>query len=172
MLDTELRMFTVIYDKAAWRASHPGKSGYDLYVEAFENLVSRVDLFLRRRYAQGFPSKTVTIVDRNSSSLCSALRRAQGDFQLFGTRWGNLYNVVETVMFLESHESPGLQLADLCSFAVWRLAEFDDDSLISMFASTFDREPLASTLNPGKWHGIKYVGSNPRVTAALQRCWP
>ena len=108
MLAVELRMFSVIFDKTDWRVRNPGKTGDDLYLEAFEELVSRVDLFLRRCHAEGRPSKTIMIVDPHSSAMSMALKRALGSFQLAGTRWGNLYNVIESVMFLESHESPGL----------------------------------------------------------------
>ncbi len=172
MLDVELRMFTVIYDKATWRGRNPGKTGDDLYLEAFENLVSRIDLFLRRRHAEGRPSKTVMIVDPHSASMSAALKRALGTFQQSGTRWDALHNVVETVMFLDSHESPGLQLADLCSFAVWRLVEYNDDTLVKQLSAVFDREPPTSGVNPGKWHGVKYFGSDPTVLAAVRSCWP
>lgn len=172
MLAVELRMFTVIFDKAAWWTRNPGKTGDDLYVEAFENLVSRIDLFLRRRYAEGAPSKTIMIVDPHSASLSAALKRALSQFQQSGTRWANLHNVIETVMFLASHESPGLQLADLCSFAIWRLVEYNDPSLAQQIASIFDREPQASPVSPGKWHGVKYFGSDPVVLASINACWP
>lgn len=172
MLDVELRMFTVIFDKAAWRTRNPGKTGDDLYLEAFENLVSRIDLFLRRRHAEGRPSKTIMIVDPHSTSMCAALKRALGGFQDAGTRWDSLYNVVETVVFLESHESPGLQLADLCSYAVWRLVEFGDDGLARKIASIFDREPAAGAVNPGKWHGVKYFGNDSTVAARVKTVWP
>ena len=52
LLSTELVMFSVIADKPDWFASNPGKSGDDLYAEMFEDLSSRFDLFLRRRYAE------------------------------------------------------------------------------------------------------------------------
>jgi hypothetical protein len=172
MLDVEFRMFTIIYDKLWWKARNPGKSGSDLYVEAFENVVSRVDLFLRRRHADGRPSKGIFIVDPHSSDLSAALKRALGDFQSDGTRWANVYNVIESVMFLHSHESPGLQFADLCSFATWRLVEYADPSLVQKVAQCFDREPINSAVNPGKWHGVKYFGNDSAVATAIRGLWP
>lgn len=172
MLPVELRMFSVIYDKTEWRARNPGKTGDDLYLEAFEELVSRVDLFLRRCHAEGRPSKTLMIVDPHSSAMSAALKRALGSFQAAGTKWGNLYNVIEAVMFLGSHESPGLQLADLCSYAMWRLVESGDPNLALQLVSVFDREPLNSAFNAGKWHGVKYFGTDPAVLASIRRCWP
>lgn len=172
MLDVELRMFTVVYDKAWWAARNPGRTGSDLYVEAFENLVSRVDLFLRRRYAEGRPSKGLFVVDPHATDLSAALKGALAGFQDGGTRWANIYNVIETVMFLHSHESPGLQLADLCAYAVWRLVEYSDPELAQSLASCFDREPTTSAKNAGKWHGVKYFGNDLVVDAAIRSVWP
>lgn len=168
----EVRLLTVIIDKAWWYGQHPTASGDDLYLEAFEQLVSRFDLFLRRLHAEHRTSKGLLIVDPHSGSLSSALKSALGQFQAQGTRWANVYNVIETALFLPSHESPGLQLADLCSYAVWRLVEHGDDALAKLLADAFDREPLNSTRNPGKWHGVKYLGADAATQAALSSVWP
>jgi hypothetical protein len=93
-------------------------------------------------------------------------------FQRQGTRWDSLHNLVETVFFLSSHESPGLQLADLASYAVWRLVNANDDSIARRIAPIFDREPLLSRITPGKWHGVKYLGSDPTIKARIQAVWP
>lgn len=172
MLDTELRLFTVIIDKGYWFARNPGKTGNELYEDAFEQLVSRFDLYLRRRHAEGQPSKGIMIVDPCSTALTAALKAALRRFQAAGTRWANVYNVVETVVFLESHESPGLQMADVCSYATWRLVEFGDSSLATQIASAFDREPLTGLKNPGKWHGVKYFGNDAVVQARIRATWP
>jgi hypothetical protein len=172
MLDTELRLFSVVVDKALWFGRNPGKTGTELYEYAFEELVSRFDLFLRRRHAEQQASKGLLIVDPCNSSLTAALKAALQRFQATGTRWANVYNVVETVLFLESHESPGLQMADLCSYAVWRLVEAGDETLARQLATAFDREPLTSVKNAGKWHGIKYIGRDPVVQQRIAEVWP
>ncbi len=172
MLESELRYFTVVYDKAWWSARNPQLDGSALYIEAFEDLVSRVDLFLRRRYAYGAPAKAIVIADPHSPALSRALKKALVGFQQEGTRWSQLNNIVEAVMFLSSAESPGLQLADLCSFALWRLAEHHDPRLARAVASCFDREPINSSINPGKWHGIKYFGDDPIVKGLIADVWP
>jgi hypothetical protein len=56
LLPTELTMFTMIADKADCFANNVGKTGDDLYAELFEQLSSRFDLYLRRRYAENAPS--------------------------------------------------------------------------------------------------------------------
>jgi hypothetical protein len=171
LLSTELVMFSVIADKPHWFASNPGKTGDDLYAEMFEDLSSRFDLFLRRRYAENSPSKGIIIADPHKPSLSDALRSNQRIYQRKGHRWDILYNLVETVFFLASHDSPGIQLADLASHAVWRLVSANDDSIARLIAPIFDREPQSSRINPGKWHGIKYLGNDPAIRALIAAIW-
>lgn len=171
-LPSELRAFSVIIDKAYWRANNPGAGKNDLYLYAFEDLTSRFDLFLRRRYANGSPSKGMVIIDPSKSTLSNALKQSYAEFRLNGNRWDRIRNLIETLLFLPSHESPGVQLADIVSYAVWRHAEIGDSSLALQCKDVFDREPLTNEINPGKWHGIKYVGSDQIVNARIHSVWP
>jgi hypothetical protein len=172
LLPSELRAFSVIIDKAYWRANNPGAGKNDLYLYAFEDLTSRFDLFLRRRFSSGNPSKGMVIVDPSKSPLSNALKQSYKEFRVNGNRWSRIRNLIETLLFLPSHESPGVQVADVASYAVWRQAEMADASLALQCKDVFDREPLTSELNPGKWHGIKYVGSDPAVIARIRAVWP
>lgn len=171
LLPTELTMFTVIADKAHWFATNPGKTGDDLYATMFEDLSSRFDLYLRRRYAENSPSKGIIIADEHKESLSRSLKKNQQVFQRQGHRWDVLYNLIETVFFLSSDESPGLQLADLASHALWRLVNSNDASIANVIAPLFDREPTTSRINPGKWHGVKYLGIDPGMRARIQAIW-
>lgn len=171
LLSTELRVFTVIADKARWFARHPGKTGDDLYVELFEHLSSRFDLFLRRRNAEGAPSKGIVIADPHKAQLSKALQSHHAAAQAHGNRWSTIYNLIETIFFLGSHESPGLQLADLFAHAVWRLVTADDQRLAKALADCFDREPLSSSRHPGKWHGIKCLDLDPVVQGRVTSVW-
>jgi hypothetical protein len=137
-----------------------------------EDLSSRFDLFLRRRYAEGAPSKGIIIADPHKESLCKALKASHQLYQRRGTRWDTLYNLIETVFFLESHESPGLQFADLASYALWRLVAANDNSIATLITNLFDREPLGSRINPGKWHGIKYLGNDAAMRARIAAIRP
>lgn len=172
LLSTELVAFTVIADKAAWFSRESGKVGDDLYVDMFEQLASRFDMFLRRRTAEGAPSKGIVIADPHKYQLSRALQSQYAKAQVHGNRWSSIYNLIETIFFLDSHESPGLQIADLLSYAVWRLVTASDDSLARHVASCFDREPLNSTKNPGKWHGVKGLDLDVGVARRLGAIWP
>lgn len=165
-------MFAVVADKHHWFANNSGKTGDDLYAVMFEDLSSRFDLFLRRRYAEGAPNKGIIIADPHKPSLSDALKTNQRIYQRRGHRWDALYNLIETVFFLDSNESPGLQFADLTAHAVWRLVTANDNSIATLIQPLFDREPLGSRVNPGKWHGIKYLGVDPAIRGRIATVWP
>lgn len=93
LLATEFVMFSVIADKHHWFANNPGKTGDDLYAEMFEDLSSRFDLFLRRRYSEGAPNKGVIIADPHKPQLSDALKKNQRIYQRRGHRWDLLYNL-------------------------------------------------------------------------------
>lgn len=171
--ENELHFFGHVTNKRWWKEKNPGKNGQELYVLAFENLVSRFNYFLIAQHKAGRPSKGAAVVDFSRTDLSTALKSGLHSFRRSGTRWLNaIHNVIETVMFLDSHESPGLQLADLCAYSLWRLTEFDDARLARQISTRFVREPLISLHNPGKWHGIKYYGDDPKIFQRMESVWP
>ncbi len=170
-LPSELRFFVAFADKAEWLGANPGLTGDDLYAVLFEELCSRFDLFLRRRYASGAPSKGMVIVDPHKEALSKALRANHAAQRVQGNRWSRVYNLIETLFFLDSHESPGLQLADLCAYGVWRLVNSADPTMVLQIRDVFDREPLGSEYNAGKWHGVKYLGRRPDMQSLIQQVW-
>lgn len=171
--DKEITLFGIVIDKAWWFSRNPGKTGDELYLDAFEDLVSRFDYYLRRRHQEGQPAKGLIIADPKHQSFCGALKSALRRFHADGTQWARLQNVIETVLFLESHESPGVQLADLTSYALWRAAEASDLSLATKIRYCFDRESFDSSFNPGKWHGVRFQGpSASPVRANMTSLWP
>ena len=134
LLSAELVMFSVIADKPHWFGANPGKTGDDLYAEMFEDLSSRFDLFLRRRYAENSPNKGILSPTPINPRYPRRLRTNQRIYQRKGHRWDVLHNLIETVFFLASNESPGIQLADLASHAVWRLVSANDDRIVRLIA--------------------------------------
>ena len=113
LLPTELRFFTVIADKKWWFARNPGKTGDDLYATLFEEISSRFDLFLAVAMPRG-PAKGIIVADSQKRDLTSAANNNHNIYQRHGTQWARVYNLIETVFFLNSCDSPGIQLADLC----------------------------------------------------------
>ncbi len=164
----QISLFSVVIDKRWWISSRPGQPMYEY---AFEEIVSRFEHYLNRLYSMDRPNSGLIVLDQNKPRLRKAIKRNLISFQQAGTRWANVRNIIEGAMFFPSHESPGVQLADLTSYSIWRLVEHLDDYLVSRIFDSFDREPANSTHNPGKWHGIKYLGNDSAVIAKLDRFW-
>jgi hypothetical protein len=168
----EVCLFSIVVDKKWWFVQNPGRTGDELYIEMFEDLVARFDYYLKRRHQEGQTSKGLIVADPRHEAFCRALKSALTRFHASGTRWASLENVIETVLFLESHESPGVQLADLASYAMWRLVETGDASLAHDLKYCFDREPITSPHNPGKWHGVRYHGpASTEVRKRINGVW-
>jgi len=64
-----------------------------------------------------------------------------------------------------------LQLADLAAYGLWRLVTAKDSSIARIIFPLFDREPTTSRMNPGKWHGVKYLGNDGATRAILDAVW-
>lgn len=165
---TELIAFTIIIEKQWWFNNRPANP---IYEYGFEELVNRFDLFLARRHATDASTKGMIILDENKTSLVTAIKQALANFQNTGTRWATIHNVIENALFFPSHVSPGVQLADICSYAVLRLIEKNDCRWISLIQNKFDQEPVSSPVNPGKWHGVKFFGSNTAKVNQLNSLW-
>lgn len=118
-----LRLFGEAISKA-----HAGvRSGeIDPVKQAFEQVVSRFDAFLRRRHQwrlDGNPRASsnngLLILDRDYSKERSITRQ----FDIIrqeGHTWGQLGYVIDVPFFASSEQLGGLQVADICAYAVRR----------------------------------------------------
>ncbi len=134
-----LRAFGMIMDKAAVSPEDPVE-------HAYEQLCNRFDLFLKRRYRQtGLPQRGLLVFDEDKYE--KPLQTLARDYRTDGTRWGNLRNLAEVPLFVDSRASRLIQLADLVSYALWRRYEHGDASWIAPIIGTFDNEG-------GIYHGL------------------
>ena len=111
-------LFACAVDKD-WAQNH----NYDAYEHAFEQVVSRFDMFLgrtnRAAVADGREEQRGLLVLAESSfrkALGVLAKRLQTD----GTRWGTtLHNVTDVPFFASPTDTRLLQFADFCSNAVY-----------------------------------------------------
>lgn len=95
---------------------------------AFEEICSRFNLYLKRsnnRIAKsGESQRGLVIMDemRHEQPLQALARH----FRVNGTRWGQLRNLAEVPLFVDSRASRLVQLADLVAYAMWRKYEYQD----------------------------------------------
>lgn len=127
-----VRLFGAIINKEA-------AIGRDPVELAFEQISSRFDLFLKRCHHKYNDSQRGLMIFDNSSTE----RRIQSlarEFKYSGHTWGTTKNYAEVPVFLDSHASRLIQLADLVAFATFRAFESQDNSYFEVIKNCFDSE--------------------------------
>ena len=123
--------FAVVVDKQAVSPDDPVE-------RAFEEICNRFNLFLARLYRQGDKHRGLVVMDK--SRYEEALQGLARRFRDQGTRWGNLRNLAEVPLFVDSTASRLIQIADLLAWAVWRRYEQNDTRYFDRIAQRFDTE--------------------------------
>ncbi|MGH1590781.1 DUF3800 domain-containing protein [Methylobacterium phyllosphaerae] len=111
---------------------------------AFEMLINRFDLFLRKRFQQGDPQRGLLVMDESSYE-----KRFQGlarNFKTQGHRWGQLRNLAEVPLFVDSRATRLIQLADIVSYSIFRNFEKKDDRFLPIIKDRFVIDRSGSTL--------------------------
>ena len=136
---------------------------------AFEEICNRFNLQLRRIYiraAKGAEGahRGLVVMDK-SDNYESALQSLARVFRKGGTRWGELRNMAEVPLFVDSRASRIVQIADLVSWAVWRRYELQDTRYFDKIVPRFDSEG-------GVLHGLVHfrpAGEDCHCPACLSR---
>lgn len=106
---------------------------------AFEQILSRFDLFLNRIWKErGEAQRGLVVMDK--SRYETSLQQLARQFRDDGTRWGNLRNLAEVPLFVDSAASRAIQLADLLAWSVWRRYEARDTRYFDKLAHRFDEQ--------------------------------
>ena len=117
---------------------------------AFEEICNRFNRFLSRNFkSRGGRNedKQKGLVVMDESQYEQPLQALARDFRVSGTRWGELRNMAEVPLFVDSRASRLVQLADLLAFALWRKYEKSDSTFFDPIVSRFDA-------NGGVIHGL------------------
>ena len=156
---THARLFGAVIHKAAISPDDPMEF-------AFEQIASRFDKFLGRLHRRKDTHRGLIILDQ--SSYETALQSLAHEFRTDGHRWGQLYNMADVPLFVNSRATRMIQLADLIAYALRRYYENGDATYFDLIAPRFDQEG-------GVLHGlIHYVtpGSGCNCHACRQRRAP
>lgn len=105
---------------------------------AFEQLASRFDQYLGRLHKAGDTQRGVIIFDK--STYEATIQNLATDFRTVGHKWGVLYNLSEVPLFLDSHASRLIQLADLIAYSAFQKYEHGDDQFVSIVESKIDAD--------------------------------
>jgi hypothetical protein len=132
----------------------------DPYERAFEDLVSRFDLFLsrlnRQMVAEGKDEQRGLIVLAESSyqKIIAILARRLSEK---GTRWGLLHNVSDVPLFAPAKDTRLLQYADFCSNAIYGRYNSKLTGDFDSIAPKFDQEG-------GVIHGLSHLSNDVDCT--------
>ena len=135
---------------------------------AFEEICNRFNLQLNRIYHRGGKTEEAKhrgLVIMDKSSYEDPLQSLARTFRIEGTRWGQLRNMAEVPLFVDSQASRIIQIADLVAWAVWRRYEHQDTRYFDRVVSKFDSEG-------GVLHGLVHYAprdENCHCPACLSR---
>ena len=105
---------------------------------AFEYLCNRFDRFLGRLHRNGDTQRGLIILDE--SSYETSLQSLAHEFRTEGHRWGQLYNLSDVPLFVNSKATRMIQYADLVAYALRRYYVKGDSSLFDIISARFDVE--------------------------------
>jgi len=108
------RVFAVAVDKKAVSPEDP-------VAYAFEQLTNRFDRFLLREHRRGNTQRGLIILDNCSDK--NTLRQLASSMKRDGHRWGDVRNIADVPLFVDSKATRTIQYADLVAHAVWRKYE-------------------------------------------------
>lgn len=125
----QVRLFGAAIHKAALSPDDPMEY-------AFEQICNRFDRFLGRLHAHGDTQRGLIILDK--SSYETSLQGLATDFRTVGHRWGQLYNLADVPLFVDSKATRLIQYADMIAHAVRRYYENGDATYFDLVAHRFD----------------------------------
>jgi soluble cytochrome b562 len=134
----------------------------DCVRQAFEQVITRFDAFLHRKATwkrlsssrRVHGDKGLIVMDRDLEAE-KDIERQFTNYQEQGHPWGQLEHVIETPFFVSSNKFPGIQIGDVCAYALRRyldqghVAGSHEEKQFLRISHLFDR-------HQGKLHGLRH----------------
>lgn len=103
---------------------------------AFEQLCNRFDRFLGRLYKANNTQRGLIILDK--STYETSLQGLARNFRTIGHRWGQLYNLSDVPLFVDSRATRMVQYADMVAYAMRRYYENGEATYFDIISQRFD----------------------------------
>lgn len=119
---------------------------------AFQDICLRFNTFNVRQHKLGATNKGLLIIDNAHQNHYKDLIN---EFRQFGVKGAYIGNIVDIPYFAPSKDTRMLQLADFCSYAVFRYYDRNDDEYLKRILCRFDRRD--------RFHepdGLKHITKN------------
>lgn len=126
-----VRIFAAAIHKAAVSPDDPMEF-------AFEHMCNRFDRYLGRLHKKGDTQRGLIVLDK--SSYETSLQSLARDFRSIGHKWGQLYNLCDVPMFVDSKSTRMIQFADLIAHAMRRYYENGESQYFDCISGKFDAE--------------------------------
>jgi hypothetical protein len=141
------RLFSEAIDKSSFGAVLPKVPPRE---EAFSRVVERFERYLED---VGDPRTVGLLAHDHDDTSADRLTQLMRQFHASGTMWTRITRIIETPFFVDSRLTVGVQLADLCAYAIRRYCENGEDDLFNRLYSRVHRVG-------GRTVGIRhYVGT-------------
>lgn len=117
-----MRLFTVVMDK---RKLHDHMDSERMHKKAYELVLERIQQYLWEYHRK---HSGIIVMDDTQKQLNQSVAMKHAFFQREGNRNMRFKNILEYPFFTDSRLSNGIQLADLCSYIIYRAfrnEEFD-----------------------------------------------
>jgi len=134
------RLFAECVDKAHFAALVNNKTPDE---QAFEQLVTRFEAHLQNvsRWSNNVPGPPPYgfLVHDNNETVAKRHTALMRRFHTSGTAWREVRSIIETPLFVDSHLTSMVQIADLCSYALRRYLENQEEDLFDLIFTRADR---------------------------------
>jgi len=128
------RLFAECVDKIYF---DPTRSRYSLDENTFDQIVSRFEQYLQQ---VGVKQKCFgLLIHDNNDTVAKKHTKLMESFHQNGTLWTKLENIIETPLFVDSQLTSMVQIADLCSYALRRYLENNENELFDLVFQRADR---------------------------------
>lgn len=137
-------------------ARSPGAISHaDPLTRVFEELLLRFSSFVKQSSSPGAPQSGLVVVDE--AKYEGPVQQMVRHWRDAGTRFGQLTNIAEVPLFVDSKATRLIQLADFVAHGVFRYYRNGDESLLTPMLPAFDA-------TGGTLHGLVHL------TSSFQTC--
>ncbi|MFO0866731.1 MAG: DUF3800 domain-containing protein [Gemmataceae bacterium] len=133
---TDARIFAEAVDKRVFYSRPMQNTPFE---RAFTEVVQRYENFLRHRGTYLGATLNGILVQDNNQTVAKRLTEMMRSFHRSGTRWTGIDHIIETPLFVDSHLTSMVQMADLCGYATRRFFENNERNLFDRIYPKFDR---------------------------------
>ncbi|OXE35303.1 MAG: hypothetical protein CGW95_14735, partial [Phenylobacterium zucineum] len=137
---TKVRLFVASIHKTSVSPADPMEL-------AFEHVANRFDRMLRRMHLAGDTQRGLMVLDK--SSYETSIQKLAREFRIKGHRWGQLHNIADVPLFVDSTATRLIQYADLIAYACRRYFENGDSKYFELIERRFDA-------SGGVVHGLEH----------------